>query len=453
MSCPERSTLEEEVIAKLRPSKTQLAVISRFYSLLREKLASCLERRGLKARIEVEGSYAKGTMLSDKWEIDVFVLFKDVSDDWIMSESENILIECLKPLPLTVKYSQHPYVTVHLLGLEADIVPALWLDKPRPKGMGVERTPFHRIYVTEKIDQCLADDVRLLKSFLKGIGVYGAETWTGGFSGYLAELLIIWSGGFRSLINAMSGWRPTVYIDIEGVGDKEKLASKYRDSPLIVVDPIDPERNAAAAVTVRSLATAVTAAKLYKMKPSKAFFHIYKAPTLAARDLHVVVVECRGSYWLAPPQDIEGRLRRLETSLHNTLHREGFSVVKAGSMWDKWSRIAVYIVLESLHRPRLEVTRGPLAWMDERDIMRFVSKRLGRGEHVWIGSDGRLYGLKYRRYTSALGVVRDWLDKAPLPPGTSGCRVVACPGIGCTGWLERVAQHGLGLTPAWILGI
>ncbi len=454
MRCEGRGRLEEEVLEGLRPSKAQLLLISKFYSLIEGKLKACLRDRGLTAKIEVEGSYAKGTMLSDKWEIDVFVLIRGVDDRWIMEEAEDLLRECLKPLPLTAKYSQHPYVTIHLLGLEADVVPALWLDKPRPKGMGVERTPFHRMYVSSRLDECLADDVRLLKSFLKGIGVYGAETWTGGFSGYLAELLIIWSGGFRRVIEEISGWKPGIYIDPEGVGDRERLYNKYRGSPIIVVDPVDPERNAAAAVTLKSLAIAVTAAKLYREKPSKSFFHLYRPRgSPVTEGLEVVIGECKGSYWQMPPQDVEGRLKRLESSLRNYLSMEGFRVVKVGSTWDGWSRIALYVALESIKQPSLEVVRGPPAWINSGDLIRFISKRRERGEQVWIGDDGSLYGLKYRKYTSAIDAVKAWINKSPLPSTTHGCRVVACPGRGCSGWLERVARHGLSLTPAWMSGI
>jgi tRNA adenylyltransferase (EC 2.7.7.25) len=44
------------------------------------------------------------------------------------------------------------------------------------------------------------DEVRLLKKFMKGIGVYGAEIKVKGFSGYVAELLVYFYDSFRNVL-------------------------------------------------------------------------------------------------------------------------------------------------------------------------------------------------------------------------------------------------------------
>jgi tRNA nucleotidyltransferase (CCA-adding enzyme) len=71
------------------------------------------------------------------------------------------------------------------------IVPNLeWLS-------ATDRTPFIH-YVKKRLGKTLQDDVRLLKKFMQGIKVYGAEIKTGGFSGYLCELLILHYGSFAN---------------------------------------------------------------------------------------------------------------------------------------------------------------------------------------------------------------------------------------------------------------
>jgi tRNA nucleotidyltransferase (CCA-adding enzyme) len=47
-------------------------------------------------------------------------------------------------------------------------------------------------------------EVRLLKKFMKGTGVYGAEIKIGGFSGYLCELLILKYRSFAQTIEAFA---------------------------------------------------------------------------------------------------------------------------------------------------------------------------------------------------------------------------------------------------------
>jgi tRNA nucleotidyltransferase (CCA-adding enzyme) len=114
-------------------------------------------------------------------------------------------------------------MTLVMSGLEADIVPSTEVGDPSKSGekLSVERTPLHTRYVKSRLSECMKDDVRLLKSFFKSIGVYGAESHVGGFSGYVCELLVIRYGSFRKVLEAISRWGPGVYVDVEGKEDRE----------------------------------------------------------------------------------------------------------------------------------------------------------------------------------------------------------------------------------------
>ena len=57
--------------------------------------------------------------------------------------------------------------------------------------MAADKSPFHTEYVTNKLDEEKRDQVRLLKKFLKSLGIYGAEIAKNGFSGYVTEVLIL----------------------------------------------------------------------------------------------------------------------------------------------------------------------------------------------------------------------------------------------------------------------
>ncbi len=59
-------------------------------------------------------------------------------------------------------------------------------------------------------------EVRLLKKFMKGIGVYGAEIKTGGFSGYLCELFVLHYGSFVKTLEAFARHKQRIVVDIEG---------------------------------------------------------------------------------------------------------------------------------------------------------------------------------------------------------------------------------------------
>ena len=92
-------------------------------------------------------------------------------------------------------------------------------------------------------------EVRLLKKFMQGIGVYGAEIKVGGFSGYLCELLIMKYGSFAETVEAFANYNKRVIIDIENYyADRQNELSLLFPEPLVIVDPVDKGRNVASAV-------------------------------------------------------------------------------------------------------------------------------------------------------------------------------------------------------------
>ena len=427
MSC-ERTDVELEVLEVLRPSRAQLDILGKLYKFLERKLRECLGERGFDVEVEVEGSYAKGTLLSDKWEVDVFVLFKDVSEKWVKERSLDELRRCVEPLPYLVKYAEHPYLTVTFMGLEAEIVPAIKVDKPRVSGLSVGRTPFHTRYVKGKLREkpCLADDVRLLKSFMEGIGVYGAETGIGGFSGYLAELLVIHYGGFLETLRAALKWKPQVYIDPEGLGDEGFLRYKYRDSPIIVVDPVDPERNAAASVTRGKLATFMLASALYLRKPHKSYFHVYAKRFKPEVLGPAVMVKCSGSYWGKPKENVMGKLVRVSTTLSSILEGNGFRVTWSSYASDFVEKAVVVIGLESLELPEVEYRRGPTPWDNLEGSINFLFKRLSEGGIAWVGEEGFLEGVRVRRHRTPLHVLSSVMDSVRDIMDARDCVIVEC---------------------------
>lgn len=424
MNCPSRSKIEEEVLKAVKPGKLQEYLLRMLYKRLHSVLVECLKKNRLKAEVKPVGSFAKDTYTRDKWELDVFILFEDVDDSWILQYSEEFLRSCLsKHFPTVIKYAQHPYVTVTLLGMEADIVPALKLDSPRRNGLGVERTPFHTEYVMSKLDACMRDDVRLLKAFFKGIGVYGAETRVRGFSGYLTELLIVHYGSFEKLLQEASRWRPPVYIDIEEIGDRELLKKKYKDSPMIVVDPVDPERNAAAAVSLKSLSTFVLASRLYLRRPSREFFYPFTGETMVKPYGFLVLVECTGDYATSPPESVWGKAKRGARDLFETIKQYGFQPLYYTVYTDESKYVRIELVSLENELPHVEVAMGPHAWDSIEGVVAFIKKRQKEGYPVWIEEDGRLYGLRTRKVRSLADIVTRWIsERATSILGAHQCK-------------------------------
>ena len=131
-------------------------------------------------------------------------------------------------------------------------------------------SPFHTEYINNNLDEEKRKQVRLLKKFLKSVGVYGAEIATNGFSGYVAEILILKYGSFETALQALSNIGGEKNVIAIGKADQDILESFH--GPIIIIDPIDPRRNLGAAISAESIGKLVLAARAFLAKPSLDFF-------------------------------------------------------------------------------------------------------------------------------------------------------------------------------------
>src|SRR5437016_4092355 len=97
---------------------------------------------------------------------------------------------------------------------------------------------------------------------------------------------------FGDVLDSSLSWRPGTVIVLEGP------PARTFPEPLIVVDPVDPNRNVASAVGIEQLATFVHAAREYLAAPSERFFFPRPLKALPISKLRALVRK-RGSGLLA----------------------------------------------------------------------------------------------------------------------------------------------------------
>ncbi len=120
----------------------------------------------------------------------------------------------------------------------------------------VDRTPFHTKYIASRIAG-LEDEVLLLKQFMKGIGVYGSELKDRGLlrlsdrASHPALRLFLRSASGSVLLAAGRGYR------------SGRACPREHQEPLVVVDPVDPARNVAAALTLDKMFQFVAASRCF----------------------------------------------------------------------------------------------------------------------------------------------------------------------------------------------
>ena len=228
------------------------------------------------------GSAARGTWLAQDHDLDIFL---GVAPDGDLAAA--LEVARLVAVDYEEKYAEHPYVHAWVDGFDVDLVPCYLVVDASCLKSAVDRTPFHTRYVSQRIAG-REDDVLLLKQFMKGIGVYGSELKVGGFSGYLAELLVLYYGSFRGVLQAASLWRPGTCIDLEGQG------KKAHDEPLIVVDPVDPNRNVAAALTLDKMLQFAAVSQTFLREPGLNFFFPKSLGPLSDEEI-IAQMEVRGT--------------------------------------------------------------------------------------------------------------------------------------------------------------
>ncbi len=413
----ELQELLREVIEKIKPTADELAKARELFNELRAIIEKELAKRiSYEFMVELEGSVAKGTALRDELDLDIFVLIRNekLNNEWIEKEVLSPLVDVLKASGYIVelKYASHPYIRV-MAEIEADIVPAYWAMSIEEIRTSVDRTPFHTRFVKEQIEKKpgLADEIRLTKKFFKGVGVYGAEMRTQGFSGYLSEVLTIRYGSFLNLLRAMSKWRPPEVITTAShQPPKDEIVKLFEDAALIVPDPVDWRRNAAAAVSLRTMARACLAASYFLRKPSLIFFfpctpsydikELCEAlNTVKSRGISPTVLFLTPANRSFPPETGWGEVRRLERRLRSVAKGLNFTVVHVDSFLDEDTKNAYIYVEVWGGRSDYELRAGPDAFTHP-NAENFLNHYLTDEEAVgpWVGHDGVLYVVRKRKY-------------------------------------------------------
>ncbi|ELY46889.1 CCA tRNA nucleotidyltransferase [Natronorubrum tibetense] len=303
------------------------------------------------------GSTARNTWVSGDRDIDIFVRFPpDLEREQLERYGLEVGHETLPDGH--EEYAEHPYVKGTVEGFDIDVVPCFRLESATEIRSAVDRTPFHTQYLEARLDDDLADDVRLTKQFLKGIGAYGSDLRTRGFSGYLTELLVVEYGGFRNLLEAAANWHPQVELDPENHGRET-----FHD-PLVVIDPTDPERNVAAVCSPENVARLQHYARSFLETPRVEVFEPAAPEPLSESELRTHL-ERRGTTPVAvrfeAPDLVEDQLYpQLQKSVDGIatgLDDRGFDIFRATTMADDTA--VIFVELAVSERPAIEGHRGP----------------------------------------------------------------------------------------------
>jgi tRNA nucleotidyltransferase (CCA-adding enzyme) len=403
--------IEDKAVKEITPTQEEREKVESVVESLIEKVCKSSERYQERIETLLVGSVARDTWLPPNPDIDIFMMFQLGTP---IERMEEVGLEIGKEvLPGETRYAEHPYAHGIIDGFEVDLVPCYRIEDPAQRITAVDRTPLHQKHVIENLKEEQKKEVRLLKRFLKGIGVYGAEAKIQGFSGYLTELLVLKFGTFRKTIESAAKWKKS--FEIEFVPP-----SKRFEEPLVVVDPIDASRNVASALSVGNYSKFAFACKSYLENPSRKFFFPNDLPAMPGEKISGMMAE-RGTHFLALVFEVPGvvddvlypQLIKCLRALVDHCNQHGFVV--HGSSYEVIGPEAVMLLeLEISRLPSMMKHLGPPVWV--KDSERFLEKWNSAESAIskpYIEDDHWLVDIE-RPYTDVGTSIVENLDKLSL---------------------------------------
>jgi len=366
----------ENILKQIKPSKEESSTIKKLVKQISTKI------KIKNTKVELGGSGAKETNLSDSHDIDIYVKF---NPKYYKSEKISKILESkinkLKPIKL---HGSRDYFQLKYKDYTVEIVPIIEIQKAEQAQNITDISPLHTKWV--KKHHRLVDQIRLTKAFVKAHNCYGAESYIGGLSGYVLEILTINSGSFNQFIKDISKYKLKTVIDYNKLikNPYQHLNNSKLHSPIIVIDPVDKTRNAAAALTKEKFHLLQKACKNYLKNPTEKAF-IKKQITIP-KDVNILeITPSQGK------KDVIGsKLLKSFNFLKKQIELEGYKLKKSGWLWETKAYFWFKVDKEKLSETIIK--SGPFI-KDQKNIIKF--KKVNKNIYK---KGNRYYSKIYRKH-------------------------------------------------------
>ncbi|MFH1591712.1 MAG: nucleotidyltransferase domain-containing protein [archaeon] len=385
-----------------------------------DRINTLLDKAGLKATAITGGSVAKGTFLADDHDIDIFVCFDPAYGTEDISELLGKAISSLKPMRV---HGSRDYFQIDG-DYMIEIVPVINITRPEDALNVTDMSPLHVDWVRRHLKERpgLAVEIRLAKQFCKAQGVYGAESFIKGFSGHVLDILIVHYGGFIPLLEAVAGWGGKQVIDIADAHKGkalEALNEAKLSGPLVVIDPVLSDRNAAAALSREKVERFRECAAAFLKKPAEPFFEKrplsideVKAAHKGKRVLTLVVVPTKGKV------DVVGsKILKILEHVERQLKANDFIPEDLGWEWDKRGDALLYVVVPQGKLSEEKIVDGPPT--DQKEHIAQFSKK---HDDVY-SKDGRFYARIPRKFRDPITFIESVVTDSYVKPRAVSVKV------------------------------
>ncbi len=433
----------ESILREITPTAEELKRQQHIISALTEALAIYSEEKGHRySFIEAQGSTGrKQTQLKGAGDIDLFVALHPKEHERTLSlpvkernealdeKLDSIIDEWFIPAFKDVEasnvlktYSQHPYLSLEVLGTDVDVLVCFDLSKDELMVNGpvtaVDRTVHHTRFVAEKLDTHLREDTRILKSFVRACHTYGDVCFVGqmGFTGYSLELLVILQKGLRNALIALKDLHQNP-IDIKDrTLDTLQNMPPFRNNHIFIIDPTDTNRNVASSFSKRAydwlrmrtidfLNVRDGGVDDYRNLVIEKPIPTDQLPSWLALKSFAYTFRSDGLHHYTILRD---KLHRFARKLVSRLQNERTGEVRFGDVlyeiFFEGNRFALGLVVEKTTTSATYTRRGPPI-----DIV--GSKRFSETHKDAFELEGYLWVEEKRKWTSAKDMIEDMIDR------------------------------------------
>jgi tRNA nucleotidyltransferase (CCA-adding enzyme) len=379
-----------KVLAKagkmVTPSSAEKAALDRTTHKVLAKVEAAAESFEEVTKVATGGSFAKGTWLPGDVDIDIFVKISPRVDE-ARFELIGLSVgrEAARGYPHGKKYAQHPYTEAIVDGVKVNVVPCYDVKAGEWKS-AADRSPYHVEFVRKHMDEEKKTQVRLLKRFMKVVGVYGAEIEKEGFSGYATEVLVHLHGGFEEALGYFATLKPT---------DGVLFALK---------DPIDEGRELSRAISKESVARMVLASRAFLDRPNLGFFKKVAPPI--RNGLRNRLYAVRFDHRRLSEDTLWGELKKSTRRLVKYVEGQGYTISRAAACSNDLDASAIILLPETEALSEIEERVGPGVELAS-EVDRFIAKNHKRAELVWAAEDGRIHILQKRASTELSSLLAD----------------------------------------------
>lgn len=328
-----------------------------------QRINQSISKLNYDADVFIGGSFAKNTHLKQDFDCDIFVRFSlNYRNDQLSQLLEKVLKE-FNPLRI---HGSRDYFSLDYKQVHFEIIPVYRIEKIEQAQNITDVSPIHVTWFKKYQDLC--DEVRLTKQFMKAQKVYGAESYIKGFSGHVVDILTVYYKSFLNLLKNARKWSFPLFIDVENLFSNENPLFYFNQdkisNEIIIVDPIQKQRNAAAALSKEKAKLFMKKAQEFLENPNKDYFKVTFMNEQSIKEQfkskNILLVIFKAEPIKGKSKDVTGtKAYTLYQKIHKELLNKEFKVKNTEFDWDGKNKIYFYFTFAPNLLSEFKLIQGP----------------------------------------------------------------------------------------------